>query len=84
MLSSLLLCLDEAPIFFSVESDTESYAAFDAALDLGYVLWGAFGWIALFVIFLVINSKEWAANRRRSLSDRSSRRSGSRFLADNR
>lgn len=71
VLSSLLLCLDFAPIFYSDTYDTESYAA--------YVLWGAFGWIALFVIFLVIYSREWVASRRRSLSDRSSKWSGSRL-----
>ena len=74
VLSSLLLCLDEAPIFYSDTYGAESYA--------DYVLWGAFGWVALFVIFLVIYSREWTASRRRSLSDRSSRSSGSRLLAD--
>ena len=76
VLSSLLLCLDEAPIF----SSGTTVSAYNAT----YVLWGAFGWVALFVIFFVIYSGEWAANRRRSMSDRSSRSSVSRFLAGNR
>lgn len=76
VLSSLLLCLDFAPIFFYENSVSGIYAQ--------YVLWGAFGWVALFAILLVIYSREWAANRRRSLSDRSSRWSGSRFLGDSR
>ena len=68
VLSSLLLCLDFSPIF----SDAESAQ---------YVLWGAFGWMVLFAIFLVIFSREWAESRRRLLSDRSSRWSGSRLFS---
>ena len=75
-LASLLLCLDFAPVFFSYSIYSTRWS------PAAYVLWGAFGWIALFVVLFFIYSREWAVNRRRTLSDRSSKTSGSRSVAE--